>query len=194
MSKQGAEGNPRTGAWIQTFTGLQFWPMDARPEEVDILDIAHSLSMLCRFNGHCRRFYSVAEHAVHVSHVVGGEHAGWGLLHDAAEAYISDMPQPIKRELPWFRTCEERLQAVIAQRFGLPTPMPAVVKQADMVLLATEKRALMAREPAPWEDLPAPLDPSMIHAWSPERAEQAFLARFHDLFADGFPRSPLLCG
>ncbi|MEO5355125.1 MAG: phosphohydrolase [Magnetococcus sp. XQGC-1] len=182
MSKQGSGEGARKGAWIQTFTGRQFWPMDARPEEVEIRDIAHSLAMLCRFNGHCHRFYSVAEHAVHVSRMVEAAHARWGLLHDAAEAYISDMPQPIKRELPTFRACEEQLQLVIARRFALPIPMPAAVKQADMQLLATEKMALMAREPAPWEDLPEPLNPAMIQAWSPEVAEEIFLARFAELF------------
>ncbi|MBF0460424.1 MAG: phosphohydrolase [Magnetococcales bacterium] len=173
---------PRTGAWIQTFTGRQFWPMDARPAEVDIRDIAHSLAMLCRFNGHCRRFYSVAEHAVHVSRVVAAEHARWGLLHDAAEAYISDLPQPIKQELPQFRACEERLLQVIAQRFGLSAALPAAVKQADWQLLATEKAALMEQEPAPWSDLPEPLDVGLIQAWPPEQAEREFLARFAVLF------------
>lgn len=57
----------RAGDWMQTFTGRQFWPMDPRPEDLDILDIAHALSLLCRFGGHCQRFYSVAEHSVHVS-------------------------------------------------------------------------------------------------------------------------------
>ena len=188
MVEQQMAGEPRTGAWIQTFTGLQFWPMDARPEEVDIRDIAHSLAMLCRFNGHCRRFYSVAEHAVHVSRVVAPEQARWGLLHDAAEAYLSDLPQPIKRELPIFRTHEERLLGVIARRFGLAEAMPAAVKQADMVMLATEKVALMAKEPVPWETLPDPLDPAMIQSWTPEQAELAFLARFDALFTPELAR------
>lgn len=172
----------RKGAWIQTVTGRQFWPMDAKPEEVDILDIAHSLSMLCRFNGHCNRFYSVAEHAVHVSHVVGPEHARWGLLHDAAEAFLSDIPQPVKRELTVFHEIEEQLLNVIAERFGLPAGLPVEVKQADMLLLATEKAALMGPEPAPWEGIPDPLVPSMIQGWSPDQARREFLARFGELF------------
>ncbi|MEO5340919.1 MAG: phosphohydrolase [Magnetococcus sp. MYC-9] len=177
----------RRGAWIQTFTGVQFWPMDPRSGEIRIVDIAHSLAMLCRFNGHCRRFYSVAEHSVHVSHVVAPLHAPWGLLHDAAEAYISDMPQPIKRELSVFSMFEEQLQQVIARRFGLPDVLPAAVKQADMQLLATEKLALMGPEPAVWTGLPEPLDPGLIRAWSPEQAEHAFLNRFYDLFAHERP-------
>ncbi|MBF0162327.1 MAG: phosphohydrolase [Magnetococcales bacterium] len=176
-----AEGEGR-GAWIQTFTGRQFWPMDARPEEIEIQDIAHSLAMLCRFNGHCRRFYSVAEHSVHVSRVVAPAHARWGLLHDAAEAYISDMPQPIKQVLPIFSQYEAQLMQVIARRFALPLPMPTAIKQADLQLLATEKKALMGQEPAPWAPMPEPLESSLIQAWGPEQAKQAFLHRFAELF------------
>jgi uncharacterized protein len=95
-------GGVRNGAWIQTVTGKQFWPMDAQPEEVDIEDIAHALSLPCRFNGHCKQFYSVAEHSIHVSRVVSNENAARGLLHDAAEAYLSYIPQPVKRELTLF--------------------------------------------------------------------------------------------
>ena len=82
----------RNGSWLQTYTGIQFWPLDPRPEEIDIQDIAHALSLLCRFNGHCQRFYSVAEHSVHVSTILAPEFGLWGLLHDAAEAYLSDIP------------------------------------------------------------------------------------------------------
>ncbi|WP_130472190.1 phosphohydrolase [Candidatus Magnetaquicoccus inordinatus] len=173
----------RKGSWIQTFTGIQFWPLDARVQEVEIIDIAHSLSMLCRFNGHCRSFYSVAEHSVHVSRVVDPTLARWGLLHDAAEAYLSDLPQPIKQQMPLFRSHEESLLKIIAQRFALlPSEPPEAIKEADMLLLATEKAALMGREPAPWQGLPEPLPPSLIAAWSPEQAKEIFLQRFHELF------------
>ena len=174
-------GGVRNGAWIQTVTGKQFWPMDAQPEDVDIEDIAHALSLLCRFNGHCKQFYSVAEHSIHVSRVVSNENAARGLLHDAAEAYLSDIPQPVKRELTLFHEFEERLLEVIAERFGLPKKMPSEVKQVDMVMLATEKEALMGKEPAPWNGLPEPLDPTMIQAWGPAEAKQEFLKRFHEL-------------
>ncbi|NGZ07115.1 MAG: phosphohydrolase [Magnetococcales bacterium] len=175
----------REGAWIQTYTGRQFWPMDARPEEVEIRDIAHALSMLCRFNGHCTRYYSVAEHAVHVSRVVEARYARWGLLHDAAEAYLSDLPKPIKRLLPEYHIWEGRLLAVIAQRFFLETTeVPQAVMAADLALLATEKVVLMQPEPAPWMDLPRPVPGLVIHAWSPEEAKQAFLARFMELYPD----------
>ncbi|MBF0184990.1 MAG: phosphohydrolase [Magnetococcales bacterium] len=179
--EDGAEKRCRK-SWIQTFSGRQFWPLDARAEEVDIVDIAHSLAMQCRFNGHCRRFYSVAEHAVHVSHLVTAQSARWGLLHDAAEAYLSDLPQPIKQQMPVFRQYEDRLLQVIATRFALPAEMPEEIKQVDMLLLSTEKAALMALEPAPWLGLPPPLHISLIACWSPEEAKAQFLQRFAQLF------------
>jgi hypothetical protein len=96
------------GGWMQTFTGRQFFPMDPRPEEVDPTDIAHALSLLCRYNGHVDRFYSVAEHCVHLSYVVPPEHALWALLHDATEAYVGDMISPLKIHMPGYRAAEDR--------------------------------------------------------------------------------------
>src|SRR5579885_2784587 len=92
----------RHGDWIQTYCGVAFYPLDPRPEEILIEDIAHALSMLCRFTGHVKRFYSVAQHCVYVSHRCDPKDALWGLLHDAAEAYLNDISRPVKslRELP----------------------------------------------------------------------------------------------
>ncbi len=153
---------PRDGSWIQTYTGIQFWPLDPRPEEIDIRDVAHSLSLLCRFNGHCHRFYSVAEHCLHVSALVAPEHGLWGLLHDAAEAYVSDIPRPIKQHLDHIKRIEGQLLRTIAERFALPSEIPEDVNEADSIMLATEKHALMAQEPTPWHSLPAHLDPSRV--------------------------------
>ncbi|MBF0164542.1 MAG: phosphohydrolase [Magnetococcales bacterium] len=172
----------RGGAWIQTYTGRQFWPLDGRPEEVEIEDIAHSLGMLCRFNGHCRRFYSVAEHSVWVSRLVEEPDARWGLLHDAAEAYLSDLPKPLKRVLPDFDPWEERLLGVIAVRFGLTGLPSARVKEADWRLLANEKATFMAPEPSPWHGLPAPFPDVALAGWSPEEAKARFLERYRELF------------
>lgn len=171
----------RHGSWIQTYTGIQFWPMDPRPEEINILDIAHALSMLCRFNGHCNRFYSVAEHCVHVSTIVAPEFQLWGLMHDAAEAYLSDIPRPIKRVLADFKGFEEHLLTVIAARFSLSVGIPTEICHADGVLLATEKNALMGKEPAAWAPLPDSLDPAMIRCLSPEEAKTLFLEHFRVL-------------
>jgi hypothetical protein len=91
---------PRTGDFMQTYTGRQYWPMDPRPHEVYIEDIAHSLSLQCRYAGHCIKFYSVAEHSVliarHLAATRAPEVAFAGLLHDAPEAYCVDIPRPLK--------------------------------------------------------------------------------------------------
>jgi hypothetical protein len=167
-------------SWIQTYTGRQFFPLEPRAADVDVHDIAHSLALQCRFNGHCRHFYSVAEHSVRVSRVLAGRDRLWGLLHDAAEAYISDLPRPLKATAPGFRAAEDRLLEVIVTRFGLAWPMPAAVAHADDVLLATEMRDLMAPPAAAWPLGATPLDETIVPVGFAE-AEQLFLARFAEL-------------
>ena len=83
-------------AWIQTYTGGKFHLLAPRQEEINIVDIAHALSMMCRFTGHVRRFYSVSEHSWHASYLVPKQDALWALLHDASEAYMADMNRPLK--------------------------------------------------------------------------------------------------
>ncbi|MFH1469645.1 MAG: phosphohydrolase [Pseudomonadota bacterium] len=166
--------------WIQTWTGKPFRPLQPEPGSIDVRDIAHSLSLLCRFNGHCRCFYSVAEHSVRLSRIVPPEHALWGLLHDAAEAYISDLPRPVKQQIPAFTLFEDNLLELIMAHFGLGWPMPAAVKEADDRMLATEARDLMARPPDVWGHQVAPL-PETIIPQDPPAAEAAFLERFREL-------------
>ena len=175
--------NGRKGDWIQTFTGLVMYPLDPRPEELCIADIAHALSNLCRFTGHCREFYSVAEHSVRVSLACDPVHAMWGLLHDASEAYIADMSRPVKRYSEFgavYQVVENRLMAAIVQRFNLPTEMPESVKRADTVLLMTEKRDLMHGCTKAWEDTAEPLAESIV-PMGPFLAEHVFLRRFEQL-------------
>jgi hypothetical protein len=167
-------------SWIQTYTGRRFDPLDAAIEAVDIADIAHSLSLQCRFNGHCRAFYCVADHSLRVSEAVPPDLALWGLLHDAAEAYLGDLPRPIKQEASMFREAEDRLLEIIARRFGLSWPMPDPVRRADNALLATELRDLMGPPPEPWPLRAAPL-PGRIVPLGPAEAEAAFLARYRGL-------------
>ena len=166
--------------WIQTRSDRKFRPLDPDPAAIDVGDIAHSLALQCRFNGHCRTFYSVADHCVRVSRVVPAEHALWGLMHDAAEAYLADLPRPIKVQMPSYREAEDRLLQVIARRFGLPWPLPEAVHLADNVLLATEQRDLMGPPPEPWGLTEGPL-PDRIVPLSPEEGRAAFLARFEEL-------------
>lgn len=170
-----------TSSWIQTYTGRKFLPLEARVEDVDIRDIAHSLALLSRFNGHCRRFYSVADHSVRVAAALAPEHAPWGLLHDAAEAYLSDLPRPVKRENVWFQQVEDRLLQVVAEAFELPWPVPEPVWRADDALLATEARDLMGPPPEDWGLTAEPLT-GRIEPLGPEAAERAFLEAYARLF------------
>jgi hypothetical protein len=167
-------------SWIQTYTGRAFWPLAPKPEDFDIRDIAHSLSLQCRFNGHCREFYSVAEHSLNVSRILSPEHALWGLLHDAGEAYLVDMPRPLKQQMPQFKAAEDRILQQLALHFGLCWPIPEEVHRADLLLLATEKRDLMTPEPMSWELGIEPLS-WVITPISAQEAEQKFLEQFYAL-------------
>ena len=170
----------RRGDWLQTFTGRQFWPLDPEAEDVDLEDIAHALAHLCRFGGHTRVFYSVAEHCVRVSLACDSDDALAGLLHDAAEAYIVDVPRPLKRHLIGYKDAEAAVHAVIAARFNIGASMPASVEAADLALLSTEARDLMARPPNAWSPMPPPL-PAPIVPWGILEARSAFLQRFAEL-------------
>lgn len=168
---------------IFTVTGRRVWPLDPDPSMFHIEDIAHSLSQQCRFTGHTSAFYSVAQHSVLVSEILAPEHALWGLLHDASEAYLSDIARPAKVQMPEYRQIEDRLERAIAEAFGLPWPMPVEVKGADTILLMTEKRDLMPRsgEYSPIHSKGVmPLE-YRITPWHPERAKSRFLSRYSEL-------------
>lgn len=132
--------------WIETYSGKKFHLLDPQPDEVCIEDIAHALAMMPRFCGHTQRFYSVAEHSIHVSQTCESQDALWGLLHDASEAYIADLSRPVKHCTPVgppYLEVEARIMAAVAAKFGLPEKMPPSVKHADTVLLFAEKEKLM---------------------------------------------------
>lgn len=135
--------------WIETVSGKQFWPTDPRWCDVDIVDIAHALSNICRFTGHTRKFYSVAQHSVRVMKALGEgwspELQLWALLHDASEAYIMDLSRPIKYlpELEEYRKIESNLERFIFNRFDLWGTRPEIVKLADNALLKQERKELM---------------------------------------------------
>lgn len=178
--------NPRAGGWCQTYSGKAAYPLDPRPEDFCIEDIAHALSLVCRFGGHSKRFYSVAEHSVRVSHICDPADALWGLLHDAAEAYCGDMVRPLKMDdaMRGYRAAERRIQGAICERFGLPPKMPDSVKRADNVMLATEARYLMAAHPQDWGLAEEPLTDPIMPFSSPASAELAFLGRFNQLYME----------
>lgn len=175
---------PRAGSWMQTATGRQFWPMDPYIADIAIEDIAHALSNACRYAGHCLTFYSVAQHSVLVSRALPEEFKLWGLLHDASEAYLVDVPRPVKPYLVGYQEAEDRLMAVIAQAFGLiPATMPDEVKRVDNAILADEAAQLMVKAPAAWH-LPEPALNIKITPWSPEIAHGTFLSEYTRLRND----------
>lgn len=172
----------RFGDWMQTYSGKQFWPMDPRAEEIDIEDMAHALSMQCRYAGHCMRFYSVAEHCVHLSRRVSEENALWALLHDASEAYLVDVPRPVKPYLKGYRAAEDVVMSAICGRFDLPLVMPAEVGEYDTRILNDEFAQNMAPPPSPLIDMGEPLGVE-LRFWPPEIAKLKFLNRFESLTA-----------
>jgi hypothetical protein len=191
----------RTGPWIQTYSGGRFWPFDPRPEDVFIGEIAHALSNKCRYSGHCDQFYSVAQHCVIMSQAVEMSYGNsylalWALLHDAAEAYLSDIPRPLKPHYRievagrlWsFDEIELRLMTAIAAQFGITMPEPPEITQADLRMLATEKRDLMeASERWTMLDNVVPYAPRIVPC-TPAEANDAFIALYERLRADNHRR------
>lgn len=171
--------------WILTASGRHFDFADPQPDQIDIRDIARALSCEARFNGHTRRFYSVAQHSVHVSEIVPPGRALEGLLHDASEAYCKDIPMPLKLMLPDYRAIERRVDTAIRARFGLPHECSAAVQLADVTLLATERRDLMPIDAAEWAILHGvePL-PEVIKPQPPSEAQMGFWSRWLALGAE----------
>lgn len=193
MATATASATERRGEWIQVGvgTGQRFYPLDPRPEEVEIEDIAHALSHLCRFTGHTRELYSVCQHSVLVSRQCSPRAALWGLLHDAAEAYIGDLSRPLKRSLraefgDAFDRIEDGIAAAVRSRFAVPfdAGIAAEVKKWDTVLCVTEARDLMAPLHPDWKHTPEngfDVLAERIVPWSPPLARRRFLDRFRRL-------------
>jgi 5'-deoxynucleotidase YfbR-like HD superfamily hydrolase len=197
--------------WIQTYTGRQVHVPPRDAGEIGLTDIAHHLSLICRFHGACHQFYSVAEHSVRVLEALEARFGEanlslnfrrWALLHDAHEAYLGDTPRPIKRDLLRYEGgetavtadyMEDRFDTVIREAFGISPPTAdqvEAIKHADGTLLTTEARDLMAEPPAPRETLPAPLSQRIDETEPPTRAEALFLGRAKALGLDAHDHDP----
>ena len=169
----------KNNPFICTYTGKKFSFLNPRQEDIDIVDIAHALSNMCRFGGHTKKFYSVAEHSMYVSQKCSEENKLWGLLHDATEAYLVDIPKPIKGFLTNYVEMENNLMKAIAEKFGLKGEMPVEVKDVDARMLFTEKE--QALYPVDWGWQLEPYFDLQIECRTPFSAEQLFLMRFKSL-------------
>ena len=171
----------KTGPWITTYTGKKFYPFAPKEDDVSIADIAHALSNICRFNGHCKTNYSVAEHSVRVSGILPPKLRLLGLMHDSPETYTTDMPSLIKHALPELQYAEKRILEVILHKYSINyTPEDwRAVKVADNAILAAECRDLGINTDG-WS-LPEPADPMKIVPSGHEEAEDAFLHAFQAL-------------
>lgn len=160
--------NSLTQNSVRTSTGRYIDFKNLSSDEIVIEDIAHSLSMLPRFGGHLPRFYSIAQHSVECSWLVDDELALEALLHDASEAYMLDIPKPLKNLLPDYVKLETELMEIIADKYGFNYPLDKRVKVADLEMLHREYNGIML------EDEP-------FTCWSQQNAKEIFLDRYYEI-------------
>ncbi len=172
-------------ARIRTYTGRRVDVLNMQPDDIDIRDIAHALSLNNRFNGHTKHAYSVAQHCFQGSFMVGERLALAFLLHDASEAYIADIVSPFKRlqAMDYYRGVEGRLEEAIFDRFGVwEHRVPGyteALKEVDTRMLATEQRDLMNGSDTEGK---RPYDFCVSGPWTAEYIEALYLARFGLLY------------
>jgi len=187
----------RTGDWIATFSGVKWFITNPHPDDVRIEDIAHALSLICRYGGQCREFYSVAQHSLIVASEVKKNSSSHslilhGLLHDAAEAYLGDMVRPLKATMPRYKLIEHVTEGVIAAALDLPPltlEQRAIIKHFDNVALMTERRDLVNHCGHDWTPRAEPRSEPIV-PMSPEEAESGFLLAYHSLRASAPLREP----
>jgi len=179
---------PNNNPWILTFSGLTFSPLEPLSYQIIIEDIAHSLSLQCRYNGHCNRFYSVAEHSLIVSSaLLKGTNdkslAKYGLMHDASEAYLGDIVRPLKYSglMEGYLQAEKKIQAMIYMEFLLDPVEPEIVNEYDNACLDAEIKGLTKfKGLGPFSIIK--VHPSFEVTLTPVEAERNFLRKFNELF------------
>lgn len=159
----------RTDGKIRTFSGRCIDPFNPNPDDICIEDIAHSLANQCRFGGHTQRRFSIAQHSIMVADRLPKEHRLAGLLHDASEAYLLDIPTPVKNKLPGYAQAEHWLMRIIAKKFGFQWPLHILVKDEDRYALE-------------WEWYNAVIMDN-TETWDRKATEELFLWRFHEYSA-----------
>lgn len=170
-------------AYIETYSGKRIYFMNPEPEMFEIEDIAHALSQNCRWTGHCKEFFSVAEHSIWVSRLVPAEMKLAALMHDASEAYLTDVAAPIKPYLTSYYDIEAKIMKALSIKFGFQYPLPSEVKRADTILLSEEAYQLTSKEGkewAMWETIGGRPDQINLplECWFPATAEEQFLREF----------------
>jgi uncharacterized protein len=168
--------------WIKTASGIKFHIFQPSVKEVSIYDIAHSLSLLCRFNGHTPFLYSVASHSLIGSYICDEEYAKDFLMHDSTESFIGDMATPLKREMTKFKKVENHIYKTISKKFNLSNPLPKEVKEMDKLMFLMEWSYLMGGS-KPW-GIPFPMSRKEfmnIATLSPEKTEKLFVKRYSEL-------------
>lgn len=165
--------------YIETFTGEKFYFLNPTPEMIHIEDIAHALANQCRFTGHSNKFYSVAEHSVRVAELCENKLAG--LLHDASEAYLTDVASPVKQYLSNYKELEDNIMKAIATKFDFPYPLDWSVHVADKVLLAAEADQLIASRGKDWPVRELFRNGIYLRCGTPAQAEAEFLAYFRGI-------------
>lgn len=164
--------------YMVTYSGRRFYPDNPRAEDVDILDIAHALGMTCRYGGHVKQFYSVAQHSLLMAQEATPQNKMLALLHDAPEAYLGDVIRPIKHHLNLgdYMRMEKEVERVICEAFGIECPsICAEVKELDAAIIRDEREQLFVLNPEPVTGLRLGVE---IIPMSPETCRWAFLAAF----------------
>lgn len=185
------------GDWFFTNSGKRIYVLAPDPLDINIYDVSAATSKICRFGGHCLEFYSVAQHSVLVSTIVEAlghpELALEALLHDAPEAYLGDVIRPLKRELRRYRKIEALWEPVVARALGVEFLMNPIIKQGDLIALATERRDFAPHvdptiDPSAWrwkeDELAVEAFPQKLKALSPRDAQEAMLNRYFALLYD----------
>ena len=176
-------------SYIETVSGIKFEFLDPKPDQFRIGDIAHALSMNCRYVGHSRVFYSVAEHSWQMARMLSGlpkEIQLGALLHDASEAYITDVASPVKQHLPDYQKMEDVIMTALFSKYNLEYPLHPAIKVADRAILSIEAHYLIPSQGREWgmwtEATRPPIDSTYKPVGMlPKQAKTLFLDKFYEL-------------
>jgi hypothetical protein len=183
MTQLATDTKYKAAQFIETYTGRAFYPLDPKPEALSIIDIAHALSNQGRYSGHTAFFYPVAQHSSLLAQWVvnrGGSalDALQILMHDAPEAYLVDVPRPVKQHMPEYRVWDHGINGVIRQWMGWgDLPIPSFQDELDSRIIVDERDQLMSRSGNDWGHKLEPLG-IKIEPWTPEEAERTFLTQY----------------